>query len=117
MSAEILIPREETCSRCQGSRAEPGSGLVTCQACRGRGEVVYQQSFPVRSAGPARSAAAAASSSASLAASARGQGTVRAERRLKVNVPAGVDSGTHLRLSGEGQAVITAGRREICMSC
>ncbi len=108
MSAEILIPREETCRRCQGNRAEPGSGLTTCQTCRGRGEVVYQQSFlSIR-----RTCAQCGGSGKIIrqpCSQCRGQGTVRAERRLKVNVPPGVDNGTHLRLSQEGQAGYNGG--------
>ena len=44
-SAEIQMPRMEACDRCGGNRAEPGSGSTTCPTCRGRGEVLYQQSF------------------------------------------------------------------------
>ena len=108
MSAELLIPREETCSRCQGSRAEPGSGPVTCPTCRGRGEVIYQQSFlSIR-----RTCAQCGGRGKVVrqpCAQCRGQGTVRAERRIKVNVPPGVDNGTHLRLSQEGQAGYNGG--------
>jgi molecular chaperone DnaJ len=108
ISAEILIPREEVCPRCQGNRAEPGSGPVTCQTCRGRGEVIYQQSFlSIR-----RTCAQCGGTGKIIrqaCAQCRGQGAVRAERRLKVNVPAGVDSGTHLRLSQEGQAGYNGG--------
>ncbi len=108
MSAELLIPREETCPRCQGSRAEPGSGAVTCQTCRGRGEVIYQQSFlSIR-----RTCAQCGGSGKVIrqpCSQCRGQGIVRAERRLKVNVPPGVDTGTHLRLSQEGQAGYNSG--------
>jgi molecular chaperone DnaJ len=108
MSAEVLIPREEECPRCQGSRAEPGSGPVTCQTCRGRGEVLYQQSFlSIR-----RTCAQCGGSGKIIrqpCAQCRGQGAVRVERRLKVNVPPGVDNGTHLRLSQEGQAGYNGG--------
>ena len=103
MSAEILIPREESCPRCRGSRAEPGSGATTCPTCRGRGEVIYQQSFL-----SIRKTCSHCGGSGKIirqpCAQCRGQGAVRVERRIKVNVPAGVDSGTHLRLSQEGQA-------------
>ena len=108
MNAEVLIPREEVCPRCQGSRSEPGSGPVTCQTCRGRGEVLYQQSFlSIR-----RTCAQCGGSGKIIrqpCAQCRGQGAVRAERRLKVNVPPGVDNGTHLRLSQEGQAGYNGG--------
>jgi molecular chaperone DnaJ len=108
LAAEILIPRDEVCPRCQGNRAEPGSGPVTCPACRGRGEVIYQQSFL-----SIRRTCAQCGGTGKIIRQAcsqcRGQGSVRAERRLKVNVPAGVDNGTHLRLSQEGQAGYNGG--------
>ncbi len=108
MSAQILIPRDETCSRCRGSRAEPGSGMVTCSACRGRGEVIYQQSFlSIR-----RTCGQCGGSGKIIrqpCTECRGQGTVRTERRLKINVPPGVDNGTRLRLSAEGQPGFNGG--------
>jgi molecular chaperone DnaJ len=108
LSAEIQIPRDEVCPRCQGSRAEPGSGSTTCPTCRGRGEVVYQQSFlSIR-----RTCGQCGGSGKIIrqpCGQCRGQGSVRTERRLKVNVPPGVDNGTHLRLSQEGQAGINGG--------
>ncbi len=108
MTAEILIPRDEVCPRCQGSRAEPGSGMSTCHTCHGRGEVIYQQSFlSIR-----RTCGQCGGSGKTIrqpCQQCRGEGAVRAERRLKVNVPAGVDNGTHLRLSQEGQAGYSGG--------
>ncbi len=108
LSAEILIPREETCPRCQGSRGEPGSGLATCHTCRGRGEVIYQQSFLSirRTCGQCGGAGKIVRQPCSQC---RGQGTLRTERRLKVNVPPGVDNGTQLRLTQEGQAGYNGG--------
>ena len=45
MTADIQVPRRETCARCDGSGAEPGSGATTCPTCQGRGEQTYQQGF------------------------------------------------------------------------
>ncbi len=108
MTAEILIPRQVTCPRCGGSRAEPGSGLSTCSTCRGRGEVVYQQSFlSIRRTCP--HCAGAGKIIRQPCAQCRGQGAVRVERRLKINVPPGVDTGTRLWLSHEGQGGYNGG--------
>ncbi len=108
MRAEILIPRQEICSRCQGNRAEPGSGSTTCPTCRGRGEVLYQQSFlSIRRT--CSHCGGAGKVIRQPCTQCHGQGSVRAERRLKVNVPPGVDNGTHLRLSQEGQAGYNGG--------
>lgn len=100
MSAEILVPRTEVCSRCDGKRAEPG-GLATCQTCHGRGEIHYQQSFLT-----IRRTCSQCGGTGQIVrqpcTKCRGEGYVHAERRLKVNVPPGVDNGTRLRLPQEG---------------
>jgi molecular chaperone DnaJ len=108
MSAEILIPRDDACPRCHGSRSEPGSGQSTCSTCRGRGEVVYQQSFlSIRR--PCAQCGGSGKIIRRPCTQCRGQGTVRVERRLKINVPPGVDDGTRMRLSQEGQAGYNGG--------
>lgn len=102
LSAELLIPRFETCERCRGSGADPKDGLVTCPVCRGRGEVTYQQSFL-----SIRRTCGQCGGRGHLirrpCAECRGEGKVRRDRKLKVNIPAGVDTGTRLRVAGEGQ--------------
>lgn len=101
LSADLQIPRMEACTKCTGTGAEPDGGLVTCQACSGRGEVLYQQSFlSIRKTCPTCGGRGKVIRQAcSLC---RGEGFHRSEKKLKVNVPAGVDSGTRLRLTGEG---------------
>jgi len=108
MNAEILIPRDDTCPRCRGARAEPGSGQTTCPTCRGRGEVIYQQSFL-----SIRRTCSHCSGSGKIirqpCSQCRGQGAVRVERRLKINLPPGVDNDTRMRLAQEGQAGYNGG--------
>lgn len=102
MTADIQVPRMEECGRCNGKGAEPEDGLVTCPVCRGRGEVVYQQSFlSVR-----RTCSQCGGRGQIIRRPCKecnGQAYLRRERKLKVNIPAGVDNGTQLRLSQEGQ--------------
>lgn len=101
VSADLLIPRQEPCSKCQGTGAEPNGGLVTCTVCNGRGEVMYQQSFlSVRRTCP--SCGGRGKLIRQACPQCRGEGFSRAEKRLKVNIPPGVDTGVRLRLSGEG---------------
>ena len=101
MTAEIQVPRQETCFRCQGRGAEP-DGLATCSACHGRGEILFQQGFlTVRRTCPQCGGAGQMIHRACP--ECRGHGYLRTERKLKVNIPAGVDNGTRLRLAGEGQ--------------
>ena len=102
MSADIQVPRMEACNRCSGKGAEPEDGLTQCPMCRGRGEVHYQQSFLT-----VRRTCSQCNGRGQIirrpCKECKGEGYLRAERKLKINIPAGVDTGTRLRLSGEGQ--------------
>lgn len=102
MSAEIQVPRMESCSRCGGAGSEPGSGPSTCPTCHGRGEVLYQQSFlSIR-----RTCSTCGGSGKVIrnpCSQCRGNGYQQVQRKLKINIPAGVDDGTRVRLAGEGQ--------------
>jgi molecular chaperone DnaJ len=107
MSAEIQVPRREACYRCQGKGAEPGD-LATCPACHGRGEVIYQQGFLSirRTCSQCGGAGRIIRKACSQC---RGEGFTTSEEKLKVNIPAGVDNGTRLRLTGKGQGGINGG--------
>ena len=101
LAADLQIPRMEACSRCQGSGGEPNGGMVTCSVCSGRGEVLYQQSFlAIRKTCPSCGGRGKVIRQACT--QCRGEGFHRVEKKLKVNIPAGVDNGTRLRLSSEG---------------
>jgi molecular chaperone DnaJ len=106
-NAELLIPRMEACSRCNSSGAEPG-GLVTCPACHGRGEMLYQQGFlsirrTCTQCGGRRQVVRRTCQQC------KGDGFKRTERKLKVTIPPGVDDNTRLRLSQEGQPGVNGG--------
>ncbi len=101
LSADLQIPRMEACGKCHGTGAEPNGGLVTCAACHGRGEILYQQSFlSIRKTCPTCGGRGKVIRQA--CSQCRGEGFHRTEKKLKVNIPAGVDNGTRLRLAGEG---------------
>ena len=101
LSADLQIPRMEACTKCAGTGAEPDGGLVTCAACSGRGEVLYQQSFlSIRKTCPTCGGRGKVIRQA--CSQCRGEGFHRSDKKLKVNGPAGVDNGTRLRLTGEG---------------
>ena len=102
LNTEIKFPRLELCPHCSGRGAEPGSGASTCTACGGRGQVRYQQGFfsISRTCNTCRGSGQVISHPCSRC---RGEGRVRVERRLKVNIPPGVDNGAQLRLAGEGE--------------
>jgi molecular chaperone DnaJ len=102
LSADVQVPRLETCGRCTGTGAEPNDGMTVCPICRGKGEVIFQQSFL-----SVRRTCSQCSGRGQIirrpCTECKGAGHQRKERKLKVNIPAGVDTGTRLRLSGEGQ--------------
>lgn len=103
LSVEIQVPRMDVCSRCHGTGAEQNDGLVTCPMCHGRGEVIYQQSFLQirRTCGQCGGRGQIVRRPCTQC---RGERQVRTERKLKVTIPPGVDTGTHLKLATEGQA-------------
>ena len=102
LNTEIKFPRLELCSRCNGRGSEPGTGPTTCTTCGGRGQVRYQQGFFAvsRTCSACRGTGQIISHPCTRC---RGEGRTRAERKLKVNIPPGVDNGTRLRLSSEGE--------------
>ncbi len=108
LNAEIQVPRLERCDRCAGSGAEPGSGPTTCPTCRGAGEVIYQQSFLSirRTCGTCGGSGRIVRNPCKQC---QGSGFRQVQRKLKVNIPPGVDNGTRLRLSGEGQPGVNGG--------
>jgi molecular chaperone DnaJ len=108
LSVDIQVPRMEVCSRCQGTGAEKNDGLVTCPMCHGRGEVIYQQSFLQirRTCGQCGGRGQIIRRPCTQC---RGERYNRTERKLKVNIPAGVDTGTRLRLANEGQTGANGG--------
>lgn len=103
---EIEFERTATCSACNGSRAEPGSQPVTCQTCGGSGEVrTVRQSLlgPMVNISTCPQCRGTGEQVATPCRSCGGNGQVRQERRLTVSIPAGVDHGTQIRISGEGE--------------
>ena len=105
---EIVIPRLETCATCRGTGAKPGSQPVVCKTCRGTGQVRFSQGFLTVSQtcshcrGEGRIVE-------QPCATCRGLGQIKAERTLSVKVPPGVETGTRLKLVGEGEAGVRGG--------
>ena len=102
---QIEIQRRETCESCKGDGAEPGSGPSACQTCQGAGEVrrvqqsVFGSFVNVQTCPQCRGRGQIVSNPCS---SCKGQGRSQRKRTLEVDVPAGVEDGTQIRLSGEG---------------
>jgi molecular chaperone DnaJ len=109
----IDVPRLVTCERCAGSGAEPGTGVDTCGTCGGAGQVRRaQQSIfgSVVTATTCPTCGGAGRLLKSPCVECRGHGRVERTRKLAVKIPAGVDSGSQIRLSGEGEAGIRGGQ-------
>lgn len=100
---QIRIPRSENCATCDGSGAAPGTKPTTCTTCGGTGQVTFQQGFfsVARTCGRCGGTGRTIKDACTTC---RGQGRVSVERTLQVKIPAGVDSGSTLRISGEGEA-------------
>jgi molecular chaperone DnaJ len=101
--ATVRVPSSTACEACRGSGAEPGSRPHQCPTCNGRGRLRAQQGFfTVERACHTCHGAGQVIDKPCRAC--MGQGRVRREKTLKVNIPAGVEDGTRIRLSGEGEA-------------
>ncbi len=101
-AVDIVVPRMEPCGRCGGSGAEKEDGFTTCPTCRGRGEVLFKQGF-VSVAQTCGTCNGRGKLIRRPCTACRGEGMNRVEKRLKVTIPAGVDTGTQMRMTGEGQ--------------
>ncbi len=108
LAADLQIPKLEACSRCLGTGAEANGGVVKCSLCNGRGEVLYQQSFlSIRKTCPTCNGTGQVIRRPCT--QCKGEGFSRVEKKLKVNIPAGVDTGTRLRLAREGNPALRGG--------
>jgi molecular chaperone DnaJ len=109
---EIQFEREETCSTCNGSGAEPGTSPVKCSTCNGQGEVrQIRQTFLGQMVQTATCPACngRGETIATPCHTCRGAGLERKTVKKKVQVPAGVDVGTQIRLAGEGGPGVNGG--------
>ena len=99
----ITIPRMSSCDNCGGTGAEPGSKRTRCVRCGGTGQVTTSAGFfQVRQPCPACRGAGEVIDKP--CAKCRGEGRVRVERKLQIRIPPGVDTGSQLRVSGEGES-------------
>lgn len=101
--SEITVPGSVSCESCEGSGAKRGSGPSTCATCRGAGRVRMQQGFfTIERTCPHCNGDGRVITDPCT--DCGGQGRVRRERTLAVDIPAGIENGTRIRLSGEGEA-------------
>ena len=102
-TAQIHVPASMACDECSGSGAAPGTQPVTCAMCSGSGRVRAAQGFfSIERACP--QCQGRGQTIKDPCAKCAGQGRVTEERALSVNIPAGIEDGTRIRLAGEGEA-------------
>lgn len=105
---EITVPRHVACDTCDATGAKKGSKPESCETCNGVGQVRIQQGFfSIQQTCP--SCHGEGHVITDPCGSCSGQGRVRESKRLTVKIPAGVDNGDRVRLSGEGEAGIHGG--------
>ena len=98
---EIEVPYNKKCSTCDGSGAKPGTDVKTCPKCKGSGQVLFQQGF--FSVGRTCNQCGGEGKIVETPCTdCHGSGTVKDKKTLSVKIPAGVETGSRLRLSGEG---------------
>jgi molecular chaperone DnaJ len=108
LESKLQIPRLETCETCRGSGQEPGTQPEVCGTCRGQGQVRLSQGF-LTVARPCPACRGQGSINRHPCKACRGEGRQAKERLLKVTIPAGVEDGNQLRLTGEGEGGLLGG--------
>ncbi|MCA1405799.1 molecular chaperone DnaJ [Ensifer sp. IC3342] len=107
-TAQIRVPTSITCDVCSGSGAKPGTSPKTCATCQGSGRVRAAQGFfSIERTCP--TCGGRGQTITDPCTKCHGQGRVMEERTLSVNIPAGIEDGTRIRLSGEGEAGLRGG--------
>jgi molecular chaperone DnaJ len=105
---EITLTKPETCETCQGSGAEPGSRVRTCPSCRGRGQVINSRGiFSIAQNCP--NCQGAGQVFEKPCRTCRSEGRRERSSKIKLRIPAGVDTGSRLRSAGNGEAGFRGG--------
>jgi len=108
MTANLRIPRLETCDICKGSGAAEGTQPEACTTCNGTGQMRFQQGFfsVARTCHACRGVGKVIKSPCK---DCRGAGRVEREKQMEVKIPAGVETGSRLRVQGEGESGVNGG--------
>ena len=104
---EINITRNEKCDCCNGSGAKPGSKIITCDKCGGRGKIQMTQNTIMGSFSTVKTCDKCSGTGKVIETPCEkcsGKGIVRKSRKIEINVPAGIDDGQAISLRGEGDA-------------
>ena len=103
---EIEIPRTETCPLCDGSGAKPGTDVKTCRTCGGSGQTTRAQQTPFgqfMTTSPCPTCRGQGKTIDTPCTKCHGSGQVQKHRKIKVKIPAGIESNSRMRVGGEGE--------------
>ncbi|PLS15179.1 molecular chaperone DnaJ [Bacillus sp. M6-12] len=109
---EIEIPREENCDTCDGSGAKPGTKSETCSHCHGSGQLNVEQNTPfgrIVNRRVCHHCNGTGKYIPNKCSTCGGTGKVKKRRKISVKIPAGIDDGQQLRVSGQGEPGINGG--------
>lgn len=109
---EITVKKEVECDTCKGTGAKPGTKVNTCSTCGGRGNVQVEQNTPfgrVRTERPCHDCGGTGKTFEAKCSDCGGTGRTIKNVKIKVSVPAGVDTGQQIRLAGQGEPGINGG--------
>jgi molecular chaperone DnaJ len=100
---QVTVRRHEACQDCKGSGAAPGKAPVACRTCAGRGQVRYQQGF-FSIARTCTTCQGTGSVITDPCPKCKGEGRTLSQKKIQVNIPAGVEDGTRIRYASLGEA-------------
>lgn len=109
---DINIPKEENCKTCSGSGAKPGTKKRTCSHCSGTGQLNIEQDTPFGRVVNRRVCNHCQGTGEFIpdkCTTCRGEGRIKKQSRIKVTIPAGIDEGQQIRMSGKGEPGINGG--------
>jgi molecular chaperone DnaJ len=104
--ADITIPKDEECNTCHGSGAKPGTKPETCKHCHGSGQVNTEQNTPFGRVVNRRVCHYCSGSGKMISdkcTTCSGKGTVKKNKKIHINIPAGIDEGQQIRVAGKGE--------------
>ncbi|WP_026065238.1 molecular chaperone DnaJ [Amphibacillus jilinensis] len=109
---DIHIPKEETCTTCNGSGAKPGTSPETCKHCKGSGQMHVEQNTPFGRVVNKRVCHHCNGTGKEIkekCTTCNGNGTVKKRKKIHISIPAGIDDGQQIRVAGQGEPGVNGG--------